>query len=155
MDLIGVKRSYQHVVTAEIQHLRPQTLVGEPGRDDQSRWLRQPAYLIQQQPPVSVLKITLANDHRHRLRLGLAYPLRQCWHASQLPREAGKYGPEELGVLPAKIHCQDHVGMSTATNHANSVTHLISQNQVSPLVDDRNYRSRGIRSLDRVVSGRR
>ena len=121
MDLIGVKGSYQHVVPAQIQHLRPQALVGEPGGDDQPGWFRQPADFIQQQLPVSVLKITLANDHRHRLGLGLAYTLRQCRHASQLPREAGKYGLEEAAILRAKVHCQDHVGMSATANGANSV----------------------------------
>ena len=75
MDFIGVEGSYQNVVPAQIQYLRPQALVGEPGRHDQPGWFRQSADFIEQQLPVSVLKITLANDHRHRLGLGLPYTL--------------------------------------------------------------------------------
>ena len=62
---------------------------------------------------------------------------------------------EEEAILHAKVHCQDHVGISSAANRANSGTHVTSQNQVSLPIADRNYCPRGIRSLDRVVSGRR
>ena len=42
----------------------------------------------------------------------MPHTCRQCRHAGQLPRAATKYGPEEVAVLLAKVHCHDHFGMS-------------------------------------------
>lgn len=47
MDFIRIEGSCQHVVSTQIQHLGPEALIGEPGRDDESRRVRQFPYLVE------------------------------------------------------------------------------------------------------------
>jgi hypothetical protein len=54
MDFIGVEGSCQQVISAQIQHLGPEALIGEPGRDDESRRVRQRPNLVEQKLPVSI-----------------------------------------------------------------------------------------------------
>ena len=90
-DFIQIEGCRQDVVSAQIQHLGPEFLVGEPGCDDDSRRVRQFPDFVEQELPVSIRLVPLANHDSHGLRHGLPQALRQCFRMYQSQRQGSKH----------------------------------------------------------------
>src|SRR3954453_23700225 len=60
-DFHGVEWFRQDIVAAQVEHFRPQPLVGHSGRYDQERTLRRRPKALQNIPPTAVRQVTLAN----------------------------------------------------------------------------------------------
>jgi hypothetical protein len=67
-DLSPVQRFGEHVVPAQIQHLRPQNFVRQAGRDDQQRRTVDGDQPRQQIFPTAVRQARLADRYRSRIR---------------------------------------------------------------------------------------
>jgi len=61
----GVERLGQNVISAQIQRLSPQALVGQPRSDDQARWVLKTMALGQHGPPGILIAVAVAQQDGH------------------------------------------------------------------------------------------